>query len=181
MRVVIAWLVLNGGVVFVAAALAVTAGYAARPGHLVLATLSGYLVVVHSLVLGAGLLGHLTAAGLGLLLSVPVAAALWLVRRGAPDHGGPDRGRSLTPIALLVSLAAGGMFGVWAWPHLVQAIRLWVWDDYTYHMVYPALWLRRARDRRADPAAGVHDAGVVSAVGQRRRHVVHDAAAGIPR
>ena len=20
--------------------------------------------------------------------------------------------------------------------------RLWIWDDYTYHMVYPALWLR---------------------------------------
>ena len=143
MRAVIAWLVLNGGVVFVAAALAVTAGYAARPGHLVLATLSGYLVLVHSLVLGAGLLGHLTAAGLGLLLSVLVVAGLWLVRRGPPDHEGPEGGRLLTPFALLVSVAAGGVFGVWAWPHLVQAIRLWVWDDYTYHMVYPALWLRQ--------------------------------------
>ena len=138
----IASLVLNGGVVFVAVALAVTAGYAARPSHLVLATLSGYLVLVHSLVLGAGLLGHLTAAGLGLLLSGPVAAALWLIRRGPPDHGGPDGGRALTSTALLVSLAAGGVFGVWTWPHLVQAVRLWVWDDYTYHMVYPALWLR---------------------------------------
>ena len=142
-RALIVWLVLNGGVVFVAVALAVTAGYAARPGHLALATLSGYLVLVHSLVLGAGLLGHLTTAGLGLLLSVPVAAALWLVRRGTPDHAGPDGGRSLTPTTLLVSLAAVGVFGVWAWPHLVQAIRLWVWDDYTYHMVYPALWLRQ--------------------------------------
>ncbi len=28
-------------------------------------------------------------------------------------------------------------------PISVQAIRLWVWDDYTYHMVYPALWLRQ--------------------------------------
>lgn len=139
----IAWLALNGGVVFVAVALAVTAGYAARPSHLVLATSSGYLVLAHSLVLGAGLLGHLTAAGLGLLLSVPVAAALWLVRRGTPDPGGPDGGRSLTPIALLMSLVAGGVFAGWAWPHLVQAIRLWVWDDYTYHMVYPALWLRQ--------------------------------------
>lgn len=139
MRALIVWLALNGGVVLVAVALAVTAGYAARPSNLVLATLTGYLVLVHSLVLGAGLLGHLTAAGLGLLLSAPVAAALWLVRRGPPDHGGP----SLTPTALLVSLAAGGVFGVWAWPHLVQAIRLWVWDDYTYHMVYPALWLRQ--------------------------------------
>ena len=31
---------------------------------------------------------------------------------------------------------------MWAWPHLFQATRLWIWDDYTYHMVYPALWLR---------------------------------------
>src|SRR5262249_34858306 len=30
----------------------------------------------------------------------------------------------------------------WAWPHLWDATRLWIWDDYTYHMVYPALWLR---------------------------------------
>ena len=75
MRALIAWLALNGGAVFVAVALAVTAGYAARPSHLVFATLSGYLVLVHSLVLGAGLLGHLTPAGLGLLLAVPVAAA----------------------------------------------------------------------------------------------------------
>ena len=60
MRALIVWLVLNGGAVFVAGAFAVTAGYAARPGHLVFATLSGYLVLVHSLVLAAGLLGQLT-------------------------------------------------------------------------------------------------------------------------
>ena len=30
----------------------------------------------------------------------------------------------------------------WTWPHLVNATRLWIWDDYTYHMIYPALWLR---------------------------------------
>jgi hypothetical protein len=137
----IAWLVLNGGAVFVAGVLAVAAGFAARPSHLVLATSSGYLVLVHSLVLGAGLLGHLTPAGLGLLLAVAVAAALWLARRAPPDHGGPDGGGPLTLTARLVSLAAVGVFGVWAWPHLVQATRLWIWDDYTYHMVYPALWL----------------------------------------
>ena len=139
----IAWLVLNGGAVFVAVALAVTAGFGARPSHMALATLSGYLVLVHSLVLGAGLLGHLTATGLGLLLSVAVTTALWLLRRAAPDPGTLDRGASLTRTAWLVSLAAGGLLGVWMWPHLVQATRLWVWDDYTYHMVYPALWLRQ--------------------------------------
>ena len=143
MRPLIAWLVLNGGAVFVAVALAVTTGFGARPSHLVFATLSGYLVLVHSLVLGAGLLGHLTPAGLGLLLAAPVAAALWLVRRATPDHAGPDGGGSLTAAALLVSLAAGGALGVWMWPHFFEATRLWIWDDYVYHMVYPALWLRQ--------------------------------------
>ncbi len=107
-----------------------------------LATLSGYLVLVHSLVLGAGLLGHLTPSGLGLLLATAVAAALWLARRLTPDRASPDGGGSLTTAALLASVAAGVALGVWTWPHLVQATRLWIWDDYTYHMVYPALWLR---------------------------------------
>jgi len=142
-RVLIGWLVLNGGAVFVAGALAVTAGYAVRPGHLVFATLSGYLVLVHSLVLATGLLGQLTTAGLGLLLSGAVAAGLWLVRRTAPHDAGPGGTGPLTPTALLVSGAAGGVLGVWAWPHLVQATGLWIWDDYTYHMVYPALWLQQ--------------------------------------
>ena len=43
----------------------------------------------------------------------------------------------------------------------------------------PGALAAAARDRRADPRAGIHDAGVVSTVGQRRRHVVHGAAAGI--
>ena len=143
MRALIVWLVLNGGAVFVAGALAAAAGYCARPSYLVFATLSGYLVLVHSLALAAGLLGHLTTAGLGLLLSLPVAVAVWLVRRATPDRGDRKDEGSLTPIALLVSVAAGGVFGVWAWPHFVQATGLWIWDDYTYHMVYPALWLRQ--------------------------------------
>jgi len=108
----------------------------------VFATLSGYLVLVHSLVLGAGLLGHLTPAGLGLLLAAAVAATLWLARRPTPDRASPDGGGSLTTAALLASLAAGVALGVWTWPHLVEATRLWIWDDYTYHLVYPALWLR---------------------------------------
>ena len=125
-----------------AGALAVAAGFAAGPSHLVLATLSGYLVLVHSLVLGAGLLGHLTPAGLGVLLAAAVAAALWLARRATPDRASADGGGSLTTTALFAALAAGVALGVWTWPHLVQATRLWIWDDYTYHMVYPALWLR---------------------------------------
>src|SRR5262249_15240346 len=41
---------------------------------------------------------------------------------------------------------------VWAWPHLFQATRLWIWDDYTYHMVYPALWLREHAIAAVAPA-----------------------------
>ena len=106
------------------------------------ATLSGYLVLVHSLVLGAGLLGHLTPAGVGLLLAGAVAVALWLARRATPGRASSDSAGSLTTAALLASVAAGIALGVWTWPHLVEATRLWIWDDYTYHIVYPSLWLR---------------------------------------
>ena len=61
-------------------------------------------------------------------------------------HGDPERPasrdapsaprRSFPPLAATAALLA------WLWPHLLDATRLWVWDDYTYHMVYPALWLR---------------------------------------
>jgi hypothetical protein len=52
----------------------------------------------------------------------------------APDH--VNAAALFPPLVAL----AGGV--VWVWPHLFQATRLWIWDDYTYHMVYPALWLR---------------------------------------
>src|SRR6185436_19197659 len=42
---------------------------------------------------------------------------------------------------LFPPLAAAAALLVWLWPHLLEATRLWPWDDYTYHMVYPALWL----------------------------------------
>jgi hypothetical protein len=40
----------------------------------------------------------------------------------------------------------------WMWPHLVDATRLWIWDDYTYHLVYPALWLRDREIAAVTPA-----------------------------
>jgi hypothetical protein len=52
-------------------------------------------------------------------------------------------------VAPAVALAAGA---VWAWPHVREATRLWVWDDYTYHMVYPALWLREQAIAAVAPA-----------------------------
>ena len=60
-------------------------------------------------------------------------------------------GRSAVPPAAQARFAAASVFSllaavaagvVWAWPHLFEATRLWIWDDYTYHMIYPALWLR---------------------------------------
>jgi hypothetical protein len=42
---------------------------------------------------------------------------------------------------LFPPLAATAALLIWLWPHLREATRLWPWDDYTYHMVYPALWL----------------------------------------
>ena len=44
-------------------------------------------------------------------------------------------------LALRLSAILAGV--LWLWPHVFEATRLWVWDDYTYHMVYPTLWLRQ--------------------------------------
>src|SRR5262249_35597731 len=148
-------------------------------GPLVLGTLGGYLIVVHSAVLLAGLEGYLGIGGVGALLAIAPAGLLWVPPRpprgralprdraaprageggattgagggGANPAGGlsdracvalgsaPDPVTATALFPPLVALAGGV---VWAWPHLFQATRLWIWDDYTYHMVYPALWLR---------------------------------------
>jgi hypothetical protein len=126
--------------VVAAIALAVAAGCAGRTSSLVLASLAGYLILIHTLVLAAGLLGHLTTLGLVILLAPVVIVALGLARR--PGGGASDEGQAPGLIGWLGSLVAIGALAIWAWPHLWRATRLWVWDDYTYHMVYPALWLR---------------------------------------
>ncbi|HEY3190219.1 MAG TPA: hypothetical protein VGJ70_22195, partial [Solirubrobacteraceae bacterium] len=53
---------------------------------------------------------------------------------------------------LLAPVAAGLAVLAWTWPHLFRATRLWVWDDYTYHMVYPTLWLRDHAVAAVSPA-----------------------------
>jgi hypothetical protein len=97
-------------------------------------------VLVHSLVLAAGLLGHLTVAGLGVLLAAALGLTLLLVRRveRREADAAPPRASS----SWFVALAGAGAVLAWVWPHLFHATRLWIWDDYTYHLVYPALWLR---------------------------------------
>src|SRR5262249_22873408 len=70
--------------------------------------------------------------------------ALWLARRAAGWNRpvGSGDGKAAGVIGWSASIVALGALGAWAWPHLTRATRLWVWDDYTYHMVYPTLWLR---------------------------------------
>ena len=133
---------MNAGAVLAALVCAAGLGLGGRLGGLLFATLAGYLVLVHSITLLAGLAGFLTAAGAATLLGVALAAALALVRHARRDgHGAGDDGGFTTP-SLVAASAATVCAGIWAWPHLFGATRLWVWDDYTYHMVYPALWLQ---------------------------------------
>ncbi len=152
----VAFLLLNGGAVVAAVLIATALGLGRRRGRLLLGTLSGYLVLIHSLILGAGLLGQLTVRGVARLLAVAMVGAVWTAYRMTPDQARarqaherltPHHDRSCRPVefaaaTLLAPLAAIVLATTWTWPHLFEATRLWIWDDYTYHMVYPALWLR---------------------------------------
>src|SRR5262245_51061656 len=171
-----AFILLNGGVVL--AALAVAARLELRPagalgpghestGAFGLRALAAFLILVHSSVLLAGLLGHLTAAGLALpvIAAILVTGASWTrgAARRASSRRDEARGDSrrdeardaappFVPAALFAPLAAAVTGAIWAWPHVREGTRLWVWDDYTYHMVYPALWLRDHAIAAATPA-----------------------------
>jgi hypothetical protein len=145
-----AWVLLNAGAIFVAAALARAGSAHSGGSRFALAVLAGYLVVVHTLVLAAGLLGQLTTVGLAVPLAAAVIASLGL--RGTPDDARLSRGADPSAASVFTTLAAVTAAAVWTWPHVVQATRLWVWDDYTYHMVYPALWLREQAIATPSPA-----------------------------
>ena len=109
-----------------AIALAVAAGAATSASGLLLATLAGYLILVHSLVLAAGLLGHLTMGGLGALVATTLVVSLWLAhqvwRERHPVEFSPSAGAGASAASLVASAALAG----WAWPHLMQATRLWL-------------------------------------------------------
>jgi len=141
------FLVLNAAVAVTAVSIGVVGPAQSR----VFRALCAWLLLVHSLVLGAGLTGWLTARGVTALALIALAAVAWLVRGRrrpavADDRPQPDR---LTRMTQLLAIAA---VAVWARPHLVDATRLWIWDDYTYHMVYPVLWLRDHAISAAAPA-----------------------------
>jgi len=151
-----AFLALNGGAVLAAFAVAVALGLGRPASRRLLALGAGYLVIAHSTVLAAGLAGHLTVPGLAAIVGAIDVGAVWLLVRMrarvtvlGPD-GSTDEPR-FTTVTLLPPLAALGSALVWVWPHLFHATRLSVWDDYTYHMVYPALWLREHAIAAATP------------------------------
>jgi len=151
-RPLISCLVLNAGALFVAVRLALAAGSGARCSRLILSTLSGYAVVIHTAVLFAGLLGWLTIGGLAAVVAAAVAGAWWLARSRVDDATSAAGMSTFTPAMLFAPVLAAITAVAWMWPHLVDATRLWIWDDYTYHMVYPALWLQERAIAAVTPA-----------------------------
>ena len=145
-------LVLNAGALFVAVRLALAAGSGVRCSRLILSTLSGYVVVIHTAVLFGGLLGWLTVGGLAAVVAAAVAGAWWLARSRVDDATSAAGVSTFTPAMLFAPVLAAITAVAWMWPHLVDATRLWIWDDYTYHMVYPALWLREREIAAVTPS-----------------------------
>src|SRR5262245_59425602 len=141
----ISFVALNAVAGLVAFLVARAAG--AEPGGaFLLRALAAYLLLIHSVVLATGLAGHLTTAGASIALGLALVGALWLRRRAperplAPGDGTSSaRGTDQRPDAATCfsALAASVAMAAWAWPQLWQATQLWIWDDCTYHMIYPA-------------------------------------------
>ena len=146
------FLVLNGCAAAIAALVARAAFGAARRREAWFATVCGAVVVMHTLVLAAGLLGRLSTIAVDVLLTVALAGALAATRRWSVMARRPAehaRGGLATRFCACVALVTSAL---WARPHVADATRLWIWDDYTYHMVYPALWLREHAIAAVGPA-----------------------------
>jgi hypothetical protein len=147
-----AFMLLNGGAALAAILLSMGSG-GARAGDFLLKVLAAYLILIHSIALWSGLVGRLTVEGAAIALALTLVGAGWRAwrSRGAPreEPSAPPRFTALEAYPVLAAIVAGA---IWAWPHLWAATRLWIWDDYTYHMVYPALWLRGHSIAAVDPA-----------------------------
>src|SRR5262245_34479022 len=124
----LAFALLNGGAMLAALAVATRLGLRAGGHALLLGTLAGYLVLVHTSVLFAGLLGLLTLGGLAMVSAALVLVVLAALRTNAPSWSPPAAApfTAATLFGPVVAIAAGV---AWAWPHLVDGTRLWVWDD----------------------------------------------------
>ena len=137
------FLLLNFGAGLAAILLASAMRAYERPRTRLLFTLCGYLIIVHSVVLGAGLLGRLSVRGVAALLGIVLAIAAWGWHRTRRDvEVAVGERQPFTTAALLCPLAALVSGVLWVWAYVAGPTRLWIWDDYTYHMVYPAVWLR---------------------------------------
>ena len=135
------FMALNAGALGAALVLAGAAGRA-RSSLTLLCGLCAYLLIVHSVLLAAGLIGCLTPPGLAGIVGLVVVAAVALARRLARDAVLADGRPGMTMATRAASAVALATAAVWTRPHLFEATRLWIWDDYPYHMVYPILWLR---------------------------------------
>src|SRR5262245_11761219 len=120
-------LVLNAGALFVSIRLAIAAGSGVRCSRLILSTLSRYVVVIHTAVLLAGLLGWLTTGGLAAVVTAAVAGAWWLPHNRIDDDPSPTGVSAFTPAALFAPVLAAITTVAWMWPHLVDATRVWIW------------------------------------------------------
>lgn len=139
----VTFILLNSGAALVAILIAIATHDGARASTVLFAALCAYLIVVHSVVLVCGLVGWLTVPAVSVALAAALAGSIWLIRDGKPERERERTGRApLTGGSAYLLLAAVVAGAVWTWPHLTDATRLWIWDDYTYHMIYPALWLR---------------------------------------
>jgi hypothetical protein len=147
------FILLNSGAALVAILIAIATHGGAEASALLLTTLCAYLIVVHSAVLLSGLAGFLTVPGVSIVLAAALASALWLVRDAPREReSGLRGGGRVTAGSAYLLLAAIVVGTAWTWPHLSDATQLWIWDDYTYHMIYPELWLREQAIAAVSPA-----------------------------
>src|SRR6266545_848825 len=126
----VSFLLLNGGALLVAFVLAGAPALRGQTRGLLLRMLCGYLVIVHSITLLAGLAGHLTVGGVAIPLTAAMIAALGVahrmrdeVARTMSDEGDrrAERGTCFTAAALFAPLAAVASAIVWVWPHVFGA------------------------------------------------------------
>src|ERR1700745_719598 len=106
---------LNAVALAAAVAFALGSGVGVRTSHLCLATLAGYLLVVHSSVLLLGLVGHLSLSPLAIVVTATLLVATWLAEFPR-KHGTPETPASRAPfsaVALFSPLAASAALLAW--------------------------------------------------------------------
>src|SRR5207237_3938701 len=132
---VLTFLVLNACAIAIAMLVARAAIGDARPRSFGLATACGVLLVVHAVILAAGLVGRLSVVVVDVLLTIALAVALAGTRDRNPlsaTTAADPRFTAATAFCPVVALMTGGM---WAWPDLNDVTRVWVWGAVPYPLV----------------------------------------------